>query len=127
MSYGCTDFKFADEYIEAAKDYGFESTIDVNDFKTVNKAGRWPKWIGLDGKRSDAAHGFVHPVRDRQDNLHLLLESKVVRILFENSKAVGVEYVAKYSKLLILNFSNLVNSSSPQPIKPRKPYVPENW
>ena len=104
MSYGSADFTFADDYIEAAKACGFESTVDVNDFKTVSKAGRWPKWIGSNGKRSDAAHAFVHPVTDRQDNLHLLLESKAVRILFEGTKAVGVEYVTKYfahSKFLI--------------------------
>ena len=97
VSYGSSDYKLADEYIEAAKTCGFETTTDVNDFHSVNKCTRWPKWIDLQGRRSDAAHGFVHPVVDTQDNLGLLLETKVVRILFEGSKAVGVEYVAKYA------------------------------
>jgi alcohol oxidase len=58
------------------------------------------KWINpLTGRRSDAAHGFVHSVRNTQKNLHLLLESKAVRVIFEGTKAVGVEYVAKYGIL----------------------------
>jgi alcohol oxidase len=89
VSYGDSDYKLADDYIEAAKRNGLGSTIDVNDFHTVNKAGRWPKWINPEtSKRSDAAHGFVHPVGG---NLLLLTECKVVRILFEGTRAVGVE------------------------------------
>jgi alcohol oxidase len=97
VSYGCSTYKIADEYIKTAKSYaGIDQAIDVNDFQTVNKTCRWPKWINPHtGRRSDAAHGFVHPITDSQDNLHLLLESKAVRILFEGTKAVGVEYVAK--------------------------------
>ena len=96
VSYGSSDYKLADDYITAAKSCGFESQIDVNDFVTVNKSCRWPKWIHPQGTRSDAAHGFVHPIRDTQDNLHVLVNRKVVRILFEDTKAVGVEYVPKY-------------------------------
>ena len=92
MSYGDSDYKLGDDYIEAAKRNGIDSTPDVNDFHTVNKAGRWPKWINPKTlKRSDAAHGFVHPVREDQDNLHLLTETRVVRILFEENRAIGVE------------------------------------
>jgi len=97
VSYAASDYKLADDFIEAAKSYAnIESTLDVNDFHTVNKSCRWPKWINPHtGNRSDAAHGFVHPVRDSQDNLHLLVESKVVRILFEGTRAIGIEYVGK--------------------------------
>jgi alcohol oxidase len=97
VGYGSSDYKIADDYIQAAKLCGFQSKIDVNDFATVNKSCRWPKWIDPQGKRSDAAHGFVHPIREIQDNLHILVNRKVVRILFDGSKAVGVEYVARYS------------------------------
>ena len=97
MSYATGNYTLADDFIEAAKSYAsIESTLDVNDFHTVNKSCRWPKWIDPHtGYRSDAAHGFVHPVRDIQDNLHLLVESNVVRILFEGTRAMGVEYVGK--------------------------------
>lgn len=64
----------------------------------MNKAARWPKWINPHtSRRSDAAHGFVHLIRDEQDNLHLLTQSKVVRVIFEGTRAVGVEYVTNAS------------------------------
>ena len=71
--------------------------VDLQDFKAANKSTKWAKWINPDtGRRSDAAHGYVHPVLDTQTNLHLLVQSKVVRTLFEGTMAVGVEYVKKY-------------------------------
>jgi alcohol oxidase len=97
VSYGGSTYKLADDYIASSRSYaGFEYTTDVNDFHTVNKTCRWPKWINPHtGTRSDAAHGFIHPVRDTQHNLHLLLQKKVVRVIFEGVTAVGIEYVAK--------------------------------
>ena len=66
-------------------------------FHTANRTTKFMKYINPDtGKRSDAAHGFVHPVIDMQENLELLLQSKVVRILFNDNEAIGVEYVEKY-------------------------------
>lgn len=48
-----------------------------------------------DGKRSDTAHGYLHPrLRDgKHPNLHVLVQSKVVRVLFdEDKRACGVEF-----------------------------------
>lgn len=50
-----------------------------------------------DGKRQDAAHRYIHPLLEdgHHPNLHILVESKVVRVIFDEStppKAVGVEY-----------------------------------
>jgi alcohol oxidase len=89
------------EFLDVAEKHdGLKFSEDVNDFETTNNSTLWPKWINPDtGKRSDAAHGFVHPILDTQTNLHVLVESKVVRILFEGNKAVGVEYIATYSFL----------------------------
>jgi len=102
VSYGGSDYELANDYIAAAKLCGYDDTLDVNDFTTVNKTAKWPKWIHpVTGKRSDAAHGFVHPIREHQDNLHLLVETKVSRIIFEDSVAVGVQCVAKYRHFLL--------------------------
>ena len=81
-----------EQFIKVAKSlYGWDTIVDAQDFKTINKTSRWAKWINpYSGKRSDAAHGYVHPVMDTQDNLHLLVESKVVRVLFEGKKS-GLE------------------------------------
>ena len=98
VSRGGSSSRLADEFIDAAKElYGWDSVVDSQDFKTINAPSLWAKWIHPDtGKRSDAAHGYVHPTMDTQDNLHLLVAAKVVRILFEGTKAIGVEYVHKY-------------------------------
>jgi alcohol oxidase len=50
--------------------------------------------VGLDGKRQDAAHRYIHPLlQDGQHpNLHILLESRVTRVLFDGNRAVGIEY-----------------------------------
>lgn len=50
-----------------------------------------------DGKRQDAAHRFIHPLLQDGDhpNLHILTESKVIRVLFDEStppRAIGIEY-----------------------------------
>ena len=116
VSYGDSDYKLGDDYVEAAVRKGIDSTTDVNDFHTVNKAGRWPKWINPEtSKRSDAAHGFIHPVCDQQDNLHLMTETKVIRILFEGTRAVGVETTSQMTiharRLVVISAGAL---SSPQ-------------
>jgi alcohol oxidase len=91
----------------ATKKYGIEQVADGQNFATAGKSTRFLKWVNpITGRRSDAAHGFVHPVRDTQDNLHLLLESKAVRVIFEGTKAVGVEY-RRYFKCNTTENSNV--------------------
>lgn len=55
---------------------------------------QWAKWISpKTGRRQDAANGFVHPVLATQTNLHLLTESKTLRVVLDaNNHATGVEY-----------------------------------
>jgi alcohol oxidase len=71
--------------------------ISVGDWALLMIWQRWQRYVSPDGKRSDAAHCYVHPLlQDGQHpNLHLLLESKVVRVIFDEStppRAIGVEY-----------------------------------
>jgi len=92
--------KLADQYIEVAKShFGMEYVNDIMDFETAgnDKIGKLPKWINpIDGTRSDAATAFLQPLRSTHHNLHILFKTKVSRIIFEGTKAVGVEVVAKY-------------------------------
>lgn len=65
-------------------------TLDHN-----NAFARWKRYVSPEGKRSDAAHMYLHPLlRDgKHPNLHVLVESQVVRVLFDNDKrACGVEF-----------------------------------
>lgn len=103
VSNGGTNFTIADDYIQTWNKYaGVEITDDVNDFRTVNKVGRWTKWIDpVTGMRSDSAHAFIHPLatgagNGKYSNFQLLLETKCSRVLFEGAKASGVEYYKTY-------------------------------
>lgn len=69
---------------------------DLQDFDSDNGFAKWPKWISPEGYRQDAAHTFIHPlIQDGEhENLHVLCQSKVNRVLFdENKRACGVEYL----------------------------------
>lgn len=70
------------------------SNLDAN-----NGVQRAMRYISPDGKRQDAASRYLHPrLRDgKHPNLHVLLETKIVRVLFDcdNKKASGVEYIPK--------------------------------
>ncbi|TVY78555.1 Alcohol oxidase, partial [Lachnellula suecica] len=58
---------------------------------------KWARYVSPDGQRQDAAHRYIHPLLESKQypNLHILLEAKVVRVLFDESsppRAIGVEY-----------------------------------
>ena len=55
---------------------------------------RWYRYVSHEGKRQDTAHRFVHPLMasKKYPNLHLLVSTKVVRVLFDSSnRAKGIE------------------------------------
>ncbi|KAF2730970.1 alcohol oxidase [Polyplosphaeria fusca] len=83
-----------EDFLAAAKTFGFPEIGDLQDFKSNGGFTRLPKYISLDGTRQDAAHRYVHPLRadGKHPNFHLLVESRVRRVLFEGDRAVGVEY-----------------------------------
>lgn len=64
-------------------------SLDAN-----NCCERSLKYISPEGKRQDSAHTFLHPkLQDGEhSNLHVLTETKVIRVVFdENKNARGVE------------------------------------
>lgn len=83
-----------DDIMAGAAAVGYKEIVDLQDFKANNAFSRWLKYIGPDGKRQDTAHRYLHPLLESKQypNLHLLVQSKVVRVLFEGKKAVGIEY-----------------------------------
>lgn len=102
------------QFMDTIKKMGMKEIVDLQDLDqvggfsvspplAVNSSGdanhmqRWQRYVSPDGKRQDAAHRYVHPLlQDGQHpNLHLLLEAKVIRVIFDEStppRAVGVEY-----------------------------------
>lgn len=85
-----------DDFIRAAKEVGFPEIQDLQNLESNNGFQRWLRYVGPDGKRQDTAHRYLHPKLDDETylNLHVLVESKVVRVLFDaNKRATGVEYI----------------------------------
>jgi alcohol oxidase len=62
--------------------------------RDLSNIGRWLKWINRDtGRRSDSASAYIHSTREVHQNLHLLLNTKVDKIIMEDGRAVGVQTV----------------------------------
>ena len=84
------------DFIHAAEKVGFPEIEDLQNLDSNNGFQRWQRYVSPDGQRQDTANRYVHPKLDdgQHSNLHVLVESKVVRVLFdENKRATGVEYI----------------------------------
>lgn len=83
-----------DDFIQAITQVGWHEVEDLQDLDSNNGVQRAKHFISPDGKRQDSAHAYLHPkLQDGgHPNLHVLVESQVVRVLFDGKRAVGVEY-----------------------------------
>jgi len=79
-----------DAWIEAAKAAGHRLTEDYNGREQVG-FGR-AQFTIRHGRRSSAATAFLKPALKRP-NLTLKINTHVTRVLFERTRAIGVEYV----------------------------------
>lgn len=86
--------RVTDQFITAANEVGYPTVKDLQDLDTNNGVQRALRFVGTDGRRQDAASNYLHPrLEDRaHPNLHVLVETKVIKILFEGKRAVGVEF-----------------------------------
>ncbi|GAW13347.1 hypothetical protein ANO14919_027300 [Xylariales sp. No.14919] len=87
--------KVEEDFIHAGGEIGYPETPDLQTLDHNNAFARYMRYVSPEGKRSDAAHMYLHPrLRDgKHPNLHVLVESQVVRVLFdEDKRACGVEY-----------------------------------
>ncbi|KAJ8519059.1 hypothetical protein ONZ45_g3964 [Pleurotus djamor] len=76
----------------AAYDTQREVAEDANDFKTVNSYARWAKYIHPNtGKRSDPANQYVYNL-EADHNLKIIDNAVVVKVLFKDKVAIGLEY-----------------------------------
>lgn len=83
-----------DDFLAALKAVGYPEVEDLGDLDTNNGAQRAMRFVAPDGLRQDVAHSYLHPrLRDgKHPNLHVVVESKVLRILLDNKRATGVVY-----------------------------------
>jgi len=76
-------------FFEATKQAGYELTSDVNGYR---QEGFAPFDRNIrNGRRLSASRAYLHPVMNRR-NLKVKTRAFVTRILFEGTRAVGVEY-----------------------------------
>ena len=75
-------------YLDAAKEAGYEINNDMNGYKQEG-FGLMDTTI-FDGKRQSTSVTYLHPIKQRQ-NLTLITNIQVSKIIIENSVAIGVE------------------------------------
>ncbi len=76
-------------WLEAGQQAGFRRTDDVNGHRQEGFAA-FDKNVRR-GRRLSAARAYLHPVMDRP-NLTVITRAQAERIVFEGTRAVGVEY-----------------------------------
>ncbi|KAF5000493.1 hypothetical protein FGRMN_1660 [Fusarium graminum] len=83
------------DFINAVSQVGWPEIRDLQNLDANNGVERWLRYVSKDGRRQDTATAYVHNKidNDKYPNLHILVESKVIRVLLDdNKRAVGVEY-----------------------------------
>ncbi|KAM7204686.1 GMC oxidoreductase domain containing protein [Naviculisporaceae sp. PSN 640] len=86
------------DLLQAASSMGYPEITDLQDLDSNNGYQRWLRNNSPEGKRQDTAHRYLHPLLydgDRFPNLHVLVETKVSRVLFsgDENRATGVEFL----------------------------------
>ena len=76
--------------VDSAKAMGLPEQVDVNAPDNAEKVGYAPRTVWK-GKRQSAAVAFINPIRAKRPNLHIRTDKTVNRVLFEGTRAVGVD------------------------------------
>ena len=83
----------SEAFMNGATELGYDGpNWDINGDRQENGAGVLQFSLTKDGKRASAAVAYLDPVRERA-NLSIETGAEATRILFEGTRAVGVEYV----------------------------------
>ncbi|KAK0275399.1 hypothetical protein LTR35_011101 [Friedmanniomyces endolithicus] len=97
--------KTEEDLLRAIEQLGFPIIDDLQDTATGSLGfERQVKPVTTEGKRLDAATAYIHPLLNdgQHSNLHVLCESKVYRVLFdEHKRAAGVEYTPNPKYMII--------------------------
>ncbi|KAI1080163.1 putative alcohol oxidase [Whalleya microplaca] len=84
------------DFETALKTLGYSGTADLQDLVTNDAVSTSLRYASpRNGKRQDSAHAFLHPLLQDgcHPNLHVLVESQVIRVVFDNeNQATGIQY-----------------------------------
>ncbi len=83
-------------FFEAVQQAGHPLTTDVNGYRQEGFAA-FDRNISR-GRRLSAARAYLHPVKKRR-NLDVVCRALATRILFDGSRAIGVEYVKRGGRM----------------------------
>lgn len=102
------------EFMRVVKEMGYKEIVDLQNLDEVDGFSRWQRYVSPDGQRQDSAHCFIHPLLQDGEhrNLHILCNSKVIRVLFDTSeppRAIGIEYKPNENQQPVLNTSKPVH------------------
>ncbi|PVI01509.1 alcohol oxidase [Periconia macrospinosa] len=86
-----------DDWVQAAKKVGYPEFEDITSLDANNGFQRALRYIGPDGTRQDVASRYLHPKIQSGEypNLHIVVNSLVKKVVFDNKRACGVEYESK--------------------------------
>jgi choline dehydrogenase-like flavoprotein len=86
--------RLEDDFIAAVNAAGWPEIQDLQTMDATNGVQRAMRYVDPEGQRQDTAHQYLYPrIRDGHHlNLHVLLESRVKRVIFDDKRAVGIEY-----------------------------------
>ena len=108
----------SEAFQQAGVELGYDGPDwDINGARQENGVGLLQFNVTPDGQRASTASAYLHPVMSRP-NLSVQTGAEVSRILFEGTRAVGVEYVQGEEK----NKRGLRKKSFPAPA----PFSPPN-
>ncbi|KAN0092553.1 GMC oxidoreductase domain containing protein [Tylopilus felleus] len=94
ISAGGADLGIGKQFLDVAREYdpARPQVDDNNDFIFSNAYSPLYKYIDpVTGKRSDAASQYLYPHSENQ-NITIMVEKRVKRVIVENGRAVGIEY-----------------------------------
>jgi choline dehydrogenase len=86
---GLSDNPLIEAFLQATEQAGWERTSDVNGYRQEGFA-RFDRNVHR-GRRLSAARAYLHPVMSRS-NLTVTTRALVHRVLFDGTRATGVEY-----------------------------------
>lgn len=90
VSQGKTNHPLHQAFLWAAQQTGYPLTDDMNGYQ--QEGFGWLDMTIYQGKRWSTACAYLHPVLDRP-NLKTEVQALATRVLFEGTRAVGVEYL----------------------------------